>query len=59
MENVSAISLSSQRPRCFNNVILHLNKIILKSRRRSKLFVLHSAMREPSLSERVENHGNS
>ena len=31
MENVSAISLSSQRPRCFNNVILHLNKIILKA----------------------------
>ena len=29
------------------------------SRRRSKLFALHSAKREPSLSERVENHGNS
>ena len=32
---------------------------LLKSRHRSNLFALHSAMREPSLSERVENHGNS
>ena len=27
IESISAISLSSQRPRCFNNVILHLNQI--------------------------------
>ena len=27
-ENVLAISLSSQKPCCFNNVILHLNEII-------------------------------
>ena len=27
LESISAISLSSQRPRCFNNVIFHLNEI--------------------------------
>ena len=27
IESISVISLSSQRPRCFNNVILHLNQI--------------------------------
>ena len=27
IEGISAISLSSQKPRCFNNVIPHLNEI--------------------------------
>ena len=51
----------------FNNAILHLNEIIKKRTLSSfeiilervlKVFALHSAMREPSLSVRVENHGN-
>ena len=31
IDSVSAISLSSQRTRCFNNVILHLNEIKIKN----------------------------
>ena len=60
IEGISAISLSSQKPRCFNNVILHLNEInrIQKRRRHSNYsgksspFIQRRAG-EPSLSEYV------
>ena len=56
-ESISAISRSSQRPHCFNNVILHLNEIDKNNYKRCRhvkllqVFASHSVMRETSLSK--------
>ena len=57
IESISAISLSSKRPHCFNNVILHLNEINkIKNAVVIQIVLVslpHSATKEPSLSEHM------